>query len=174
VAPTGRRDSEAPGGRLRRRAETAQDADFRFELFCRSRPENEDFSFLPSDIRQTFLRQQFLAQDAGYRADLPDARFEIIECGGDPIGRIVTVRTPDALFILDVAILPDWQGRGIGAKMLREICEAARGAGVATRLDVFHSNGAALRLFQRLGFESVARSEVFMTMEIPAPAGEGR
>jgi len=83
-------------------------------------------------------------------------------------------RPPDALFILDVAILPDWQGRGIGAKMLREICEAARGAGVATRLDVFHSNGAALRLFQRLGFESVARSEVFMTMEIPAPAGEGR
>jgi ribosomal protein S18 acetylase RimI-like enzyme len=164
VAPTGR-TSEASAGRLQRREETPPDGDFRFELFCRSRPNDEDFSFLPSDIRQTLLRQQFLAQDAGYRADFPNARFEIIECDGQSVGRVVTVALPDSLFVLDVAILPDWQGRGIGATILREICASAGRDGLAARLDVLVSNAQALRLFRRLGFEPVARSEVFMTLE---------
>jgi ribosomal protein S18 acetylase RimI-like enzyme len=168
--PTAAQRTKASIGRLRRRTESAQDAAFRFELFRQSRVGGEYFSFLPSEMRQMVLRQQFLAQDAGYRGAFPDARFEIVEYDARPVGRIVTARVPEAIYILDMAMLPEWRSRGIGSAILQEIGDLARAAGIAMRFDVLLSNHAALRLFQRLGFKPVARSEVFMTMEAPALA----
>ena len=50
------------------------------------------------------MRQQFRGQNASYGANYPDARFEIVEHDGAPIGRLVTSRTPDAVLIVDIAL----------------------------------------------------------------------
>lgn len=151
--------------RLHKRPETERDAEFRFELFCRSRAANEDFSFLDAVARQVLLRQQFVGRNASYRARFPDARWEIVELDGLPIGGVITDHAADAIVVVDLAILPEWRGIGIGSSLLGEICDTARAAGAAVRLSVFSSNVGALRLYRHLGFTPVAQSEIHLELE---------
>jgi ribosomal protein S18 acetylase RimI-like enzyme len=154
-----------PAGSFCRRPERGSDAAFCYALFCQSRGPGEDFAFIDPSLRDQLLRQQFAGQSATYHAQYPDARFEILEQGGVPIGRIVTERAADALTIVDIALLPDWRGRGIGTQVLAAIRDEAQASGLPVRLSVFLTNTAALRLYERLGFAPVAASEIDMVLE---------
>ncbi|MBU3886946.1 GNAT family N-acetyltransferase [Methylosinus sporium] len=151
--------------RLGRRNETPADAAFRFELFCRSRPPGEEFGALDPSLRDMLLRQQFLAQIAGYHAQFPQARHEILEIGEEPVGRLVVERGVEALHIVDLAIMPQWRSRGIGARLLRELADEARIAHMPARFRSFLLNEDGNRLFQRLGFIPVARTELQIVWE---------
>jgi [ribosomal protein S18]-alanine N-acetyltransferase len=63
----------------------------------------------------------------------------------------------DELHINNLAVRPDFQGRGLGTALLRHVleCGATRGADRAT-LEVRRSNAPARRLYERLGFEVAA------------------
>jgi ribosomal protein S18 acetylase RimI-like enzyme len=154
-----------PAGSVCRRPERVSDEAFRFDLFCRSRGTGEDFAFLDEVARDQLLRQQFAGQSATYQAQYPDARFEILEQNGVPFGRIVTDRAAEALTIVDIALLPGWRGRGIGTQVLAAILDEANASGLPVHLSVFLTNTAALRLYERLGFEPVERSEIDMVLE---------
>lgn len=155
---------------LRRRNETPADSAFRFDLFCRSRPPGEDFAFLDPSVRDILLRQQFQGQTAGYRAQFPRARHEILEIDERPIGRLIVERNAEALHIVDLAIMPEWRSRGIGARLLRNLVCEARAAGVLTRFHSFLHNVDGNRLFQRLGFTPVARTELQIVWELRGDA----
>lgn len=146
-----------------RRPERPDDAAFRETLFRETF--GDMFAGLDEALRDLVLRQQFAAQTAGYRADHPAARFDIVEAGGAPVGRIVTELAPDALLIVDVALRKAARGRGTGTVVLQEICAEAAAAGVPVRLRVLATNVDAQRLYRRLGFAEVTRTEVDLTME---------
>lgn len=150
---------------LSKREESPADAAFRFALFCRSRLPVEDFSFLDASMREALARQQFQSQTGSYRAQYPDARFEIIEAEGQPVGRLVTHRDAQAFRIVDIALLPEWRRKGIGAHILREICDSARAEHVPVRLSLSLFNVDAFRLYCRLGFTAVAQDEIQILME---------
>ncbi|MGH6811153.1 MAG: GNAT family N-acetyltransferase [Methylocella sp.] len=152
-------------GRVRRRPEREADEKFLFDLFRSSRPPGEDLSFLDATLREQLMRQQFAGQSASYRASYPDARFEIVEWDGAPIGRIVTARTPDAVLIVDIALIASQRRRGIGASLLNGVLDEARAAGLPVRLSVFASNAQALRFYLRLGFKPIERSAIDMRLE---------
>jgi len=161
-------DPRAPSfsaGHIRRRPERAADDGFRFELFCGSRPPGEDLSALDAPLQEQLMRQQFCGQDASYRANYPDARFEIVESRGAPIGRIVTARTPDAVLIVDIALIAAWRGQGIGASLVNGVLNEARAAGLPVRLSVFANNAAALRFYLRLGFNPIESSAIGMRLD---------
>jgi ribosomal protein S18 acetylase RimI-like enzyme len=152
-------------GRLVRRPERAEDEPFRLRLFRESRAPGEDFAFLAPALRERLLRQQFAAQSAGYRAQYPDALFDIVERDGVPIGRIVVARGPDAILLVDIALAAGSRGRGHGAALVMEVCETARAARLPVRLRVRVGNEAAFGLYRRLGFVAVAVSEIDIAME---------
>ncbi len=59
--------------------------------------------------------------------------------------------------ILNCCVAPDWQGRGFGRQLLRHLIETARDhATECLFLEVRPSNAAAVWLYQRLGFETIA------------------
>ena len=58
--------------------------------------------------------------------------------------------------MIDIALLPDHRGRGIGARLLRDVLHEATAAGLPVRLSVERSNPAR-SLYERLGFRTVAR-----------------
>jgi len=75
----------------------------------------------------------------------------IVELRGQPIGTLRTARLEGAVVIADIAILPEHQGRGIGAGLLRGVLAEADAAGLPARLQVLRTNPAR-RLYERLGF----------------------
>jgi GNAT superfamily N-acetyltransferase len=157
-------------GLVRRRPESEADGEFRFDLFCGSRPPGEELSDLDAPVRALLMRQQFRGQAASYHANYPGARFEIVEHDGAPIGRIVTARAPDALLIVDIALIASWRRRGIGAILVKGVLDEARAAGLPVRLAVFASNALAQRFYLRLGFKPVECSGIGIRLKWREPS----
>jgi hypothetical protein len=118
---------DSPVGPLRLRPERDEDRDFRFDLFCRSRLPEWDLVQLDPHVREQLMQHQFHAQTVSYRQQFPFARFDIIELGDEPIGRIVVDRPSAMVHIVDQAIVPHLRNRGIGTAIMRALmAEASR------------------------------------------------
>lgn len=64
-------------------------------------------------------------------------------------------------YIMGVAVLPEYRGRGIGTKFLELAAEKAREHGLTQlSLIVFEQNVGARKLYERHGFYEIAREEV--------------
>lgn len=141
-----------PGARPghRRRPEADTDATFLFALF------RATGSGLPAGLdpalADLLLRQQFAGRAMSYRAAHPGGRFEVVEVDGEPAGRLVTDAAGGALRLVDVALLPERRGRGIGTALVRALQGEAAAAGLPLRLSVMRANAGARRLYARLGF----------------------
>jgi ribosomal protein S18 acetylase RimI-like enzyme len=145
----------SPAGALRLRPERKSDEQFRFELFCESRP---DLALLPLDTaaREHLMRLQFRAQSAGYFNQFPNARSAIVELDGTPVGRVMLHESADELRLVDIAVASLVRNRGIGTALLHAVMDVAGSSDVAVRLSVSAGNPAALRLYLRLGFKPIA------------------
>lgn len=150
-------------GGLLRRAERDEDAAFLFAVFAAAL--GETLAGVDTALRDTLLRVQFAGQDATYRAAHPGARFEVVEVGGAPVGRVISDAAADAVTVLDLAVTPDRRGQGIGAAVLRAFQDEARAAGVPLRFSVLRSNAGARRLHERLGFVPAGGTETHLHMQ---------
>ena len=111
-----------------------------------------------------FCRRQFDAQSAHYRENYAGASLQVIENAGVPIGRLYVARWEREIRIMDIALLPEHRGSGIGTKLLRELEEEARTAGKSLTIHVERFN-PALGLYQRLGFQQIEDKGVYLLME---------
>jgi GNAT superfamily N-acetyltransferase len=116
-----------------------------------------------ADEKAAFLEFQFNAQDVHYRG-YPKAEFFVIEADGEPIGRLYVNREPAVLGVMDIALLPEWRGRGIGSQLLNDLLAEARAAGSVVSLHVERHNPAR-RLYARLGFVQVDEGPVYDRLE---------
>jgi GNAT superfamily N-acetyltransferase len=155
----------SPAGGLRLRPEEAGDRDFRFTLFCHSRPPELALLPLAPPARAQLMRQQFEAQTRGYAAQFPQALFDIVELCGEPIGRIVVDRQAEEWHLVDIALMPQWRSQGIGTAILSALIAEAGTARMPVRLEVGSSNDLAKRLYLRLGFAPTATTPVHVEME---------
>ena len=136
------------------RPETAEDEAFLRRLNIAVRW--NEFAALPLPVEQkvALLQQQYDARHKGYRADFPDADFHIVERGGVPIGRFYVRRGKREHYLVDIAILPDQAGQGVGGALLDMMLAEAAHAGAEATLRVDHLNPAK-RLYLRKGFVEV-------------------
>jgi ribosomal protein S18 acetylase RimI-like enzyme len=157
-------------GMLQLRPERDEDASFRFKLFCESRA--AEFALLQLDPAafEQLMRFQFHAQTVTYRTNFPDARFDIVERDGAPIGRIVVNRPGTLLHIVDQAIVPELRNRGLGTAIMKALMDEAAGNGLPVRLKVASTNDPSMRLYLRLGFAPIRSEPLFIEMEWRAPA----
>jgi GNAT superfamily N-acetyltransferase len=73
--------------------------------------------------------------------------------GDAVIGTVAAVNGPEGVYVRSMAVLPDAQGRGVGARLLRAVEGYARSAG-AERLYLSTTPflDAAIALYERAGF----------------------
>jgi len=117
-----------------------------------------------ADQKEAFVRMQFEAQDAYYREHYHPATFDVVEVDGDPVGRLYVARWADEIRIIDVALLPEHRGRGIGTSVIRALLDEAAASGKRLSIHVEKHNPAR-RLYERLEFvESVDRG-LYVLME---------
>jgi ribosomal protein S18 acetylase RimI-like enzyme len=103
--------------------------------------------------KMVFLASQFDFQRRQYAAAFAGADFLIVEHAGTAIGRFYVDRTPTQLHIVEISLLPQWRGRGIGGVligMLQDEVRAGRAGQVILSVD--RANLGAQRLYRRLGF----------------------
>ena len=88
----------------------------------------------------------------------PDA-WQIIQADRQDIGVLVVEHKSDEMFLAELQILPDWQGRGVGASIVRSLMHDAAACRKPLTLRVLHVNTRARALYERLGFRPLTEIE---------------
>lgn len=148
---------------LTQRDATPSDRPFLLALYASTRA--EEFAQLgwPAEMERAFMQLQFEAQRGDYERRHPGARCRVVELRGCPVGRLWTAREGDSIVVLDISIVADLRGQGIGTECLRGVQRQAAAAGLSVDLQVVTGN-AAQRLYERLGFREVGTSDVRQAM----------
>ena len=102
--------------------------------------------------KEAFVRWQFERQDEEYRQRFPDARYSVILVDGVPAGRIWVGSDDKQIRLLDIAIIAEFQNRGVGTYLLRQLMSEATQVNKVLRHMVFVLNDNAHRFYERLGF----------------------
>ena len=150
---------------------TPEDESFLAGLYASTRAEELAVTGWSDEEKAVFCRKQFDAQSAHYRENYPGASLQVIENAGAPIGRLYVARWEREIRIMDIALLPEHRGAGIGAKLLRELQDEARSAGKTLTIHVERFN-PALRLYERLGFQMTEDKGVYLLMRWSATPPE--
>jgi ribosomal protein S18 acetylase RimI-like enzyme len=118
-----------------------------------------------------FLESQFAAQRRHYLIHYANAAFDILEAQGSPAGRFYVDRRADTFLIVDLALLPEWRGRGIGTALIEALFAEARRADKGVGISVEKFNPAQ-RLYRRLGFREYAEDGIYWFMHWQAEPDE--
>jgi ribosomal protein S18 acetylase RimI-like enzyme len=110
--------------------------------------------------KQAFIDMQFRAQHTYYQANYPDALWLIIAQEGRPVGRLYFDDWTDEFRIIDIALMPEARGQGIGGAILSDILDQAVMAGKNVGIHVEKTN-PAMSLYRRLGFTVVEDGGVY-------------
>jgi ribosomal protein S18 acetylase RimI-like enzyme len=151
--------------RITLRLAGSSDRDVLLQVYASTREEELRLVDWSADQKAAFVQMQFDAQDAYYREHYDPATFDVIELDGEPVGRLYVARWDDEIRIIDVTLLPEHRGLGIGTTLIRGLLDEAAVAGKRLSIHV-ESNNPARRLYERLGFEEVAEHGLYRLMEV--------
>lgn len=152
------------------RPEVEADTPFRLALFGVSRGAAWEQVPLPADMLARIMEQQFHAQTQGYRVSFPNARLEIVTVDDARVGRLATDRDDRSVHLVDIALIPERRGQGIGEAILRTLMDEATAAGKPLTLQVARDNLGAQRLYHRLGFALAEANDTHLSLRWSATA----
>lgn len=136
------------------RAMTDEDLPFVARLYASTRAGEVAATGWPPETQAAFLDQQHRAQHAHYRGAYAAGEWLIVERGADSIGRLYLFEAEDQLELIDISLLPEARGAGLGGAILADVIASADARGKGVRLYVEKFNPAR-RLYARLGFNVV-------------------
>ena len=151
---------------------TPEDHELLYRIYASTREDEMAQVDWTREQKEDFLRFQFEAQHKYYTEQFPDAAFDLVLLDGEPIGRLYIDRRDDEIRLIDIALLPESRGGGIGGRLMKEILDEGAAAGKLVRIHVEQFN-PAMRLYLRLGFEKIEEQGVYHLMEWTPPAEGG-
>lgn len=145
---------------------TSDDMDFLLRLYSTTREDELKQVPWTPEQKAAFVHQQFWAQHQHWQENYTDTSWDLVLLHGSPIGRLYVARWADDLRIVDIALIPEHRGSGIGTRLIRSIFDEgdASGRRVSIHVEVFNP---ARRLYERLGFVQVEERGVYLLMERP-------
>ena len=140
------------GGTVQLRPVTPADDEFLVSVYAASRA--EELAQVPwSDEQKTaFVRWQFGLQKNEYEATYPNQEHCVILVDDQPAGQIWISRDDANIRMLDIALLDDFQNRGVGTVIVGRLIDEAIRTNKLLRHMVFVLNENAKRFYERLGF----------------------
>lgn len=131
----------------------AGDQGFLLELYRDTRAEEMAAWSWDTTQQQAFLSLQFRARNLSY-STYQNPQHSIILAAGQPIGRLLISIMDDEIRLVDIALMTEVRGLGIGAKLISDLFAKAAREGKPLRLHVEKFN-RAFHLYQRLGFRII-------------------
>jgi ribosomal protein S18 acetylase RimI-like enzyme len=108
---------------------------------------------------------QYKIQKQAYRLQFPDAENSIIRLEKEKIGRLIVNRNAADLKLIDISLLPEFRGSGVGTKIITDLQSEAGEKNLPLTLKVARNNPSAFRLYQKLGFQTTGEDEIYVSME---------
>ena len=105
--------------------------------------------------------QQWQLHDRWFR----EQDFQVITLDGEDVGILSVAMRPDCLFVNQLYVLPEHQGRGIGRKCMLSVMERAKSLGLPVRLQVMKVNPRAVAFYQRVGFTTTGETTTHVLMQ---------
>lgn len=90
---------------------------------------------------------------------IPDCTLSVIEYNGCAAGRLRVVRTPTAITLAGIQLLPAYQNQRIGTQLIEQLKQEADGKQVPLFISVEKDNPQAQRLYERLGCHVIGQDE---------------
>lgn len=122
------------------------DAQWLLALFVAASPGRE---YLPPDM--LVLQDHLQRQQWGSRWG--DGGETIVEFDGAPVARIWVARGASGVRVVDLSVDPGLRGKGLGRRIMSDLCDAADAAGLALELSVSTDNAVARHLYESLDFQ---------------------
>ncbi len=145
------------------------DEEFLADLYASTRSGEMELVDWPEEQKEAFLRSQFQAQKNDYEDRFPESIHQIVMVSRRPAGRVWIDWREDELRLLDIALLPEFRDRGIGAGLIANLQKQAKKRKKPMRHCVLEQNRAAFRFYQRLDFKQIDEFGVYVMMEWNPP-----
>jgi ribosomal protein S18 acetylase RimI-like enzyme len=147
------------------------DQEFLYRTFASTRADEVALTGWSAEQQESFLRMQFEAQRRGYLLQTPEAQYWVIRENGTPAGRLIVDRTAGDIHLIDIGLLPEFRGRGIGSTLMAAIIHEARQERKFIRLFVERFN-PALQWYEGLGFKVTGGGQIYLEMVWQPSSGE--
>lgn len=114
--------------------------------------------------KNAFITMQSMAQLAEYKKKFPGASYQVIRFNKKDAGRFYTWEDYDEIRLIDITLLPQFRGRGIGNFLLGELIKRSNRVQKKISLHVDPVN-PALQLYLLLGFVHIKNNGRYFYME---------
>lgn len=102
-------------------------------------------------------REPYMSADELTAEMAAGVAFSGIEVGGHPVGVMGLQYQRNVDLIRHAYVLPDWQGQGVGSRLLTHLCE---GAERPILIGTWSAAEWAIRFYERHGFARVTQDEI--------------
>ena len=143
---------------------TDEDRAFLRDVYGSTREEELARVEWSAEQRTSFVEHQFSSQDAYYKANYAGATYSVIEVDGERAGRLYVARWDTEIRIMDITLLPEFRGLGVGTRLLRRLLDEAQEGAKRVSIHV-EENNPARSLYERLGFKWVLDRPPYVLME---------
>lgn len=145
------------------RMKVKEDDSFLFEVYASTRQKEVESWGWQSEQINIFLSMQWQAQQSSYSQQFPKANHYIVLYENEYVGRCIIEDLPEYLHLIDLSILPSYQGKGVGNFIIESLQQKASEKVKPLTLQVFRENSAML-LYERLGFQVVEANGLYVRM----------
>lgn len=142
-----------------------EDDDFLLRLYTAGRiNELKVVGWNDQQIEQ-FCEMQYRSRESQYNLIYKGALDQIVELNGEAVGRLQVLESNIEIRLVDIAVLPGFQNRGLGTKLLEGLKRDASVAKKPLRLHALITS-QGIRLYERLGFERLSDDGAYIEMEL--------
>jgi ribosomal protein S18 acetylase RimI-like enzyme len=143
---------------------TENDSEFFMELFSEIKGSELLLHSWPPTIREQLLSMQYRGFMKSIQEEYPNHEDFLILFQSKMAGRLQIEKNDSFFRIINISLMPDFRGKGIGSYILKNILKEANLRQIPVELDVDVSNPAFF-VYQNLGFNIIYCDEVKILMK---------
>jgi ribosomal protein S18 acetylase RimI-like enzyme len=118
-------------------------------------------------VEQTWGSWDDEAQEMFFRRNFSSETVQLILVDGTKAGLLEVAYELREVFLANIQIHPDFQNRGLGAAVIRNIFAGSQMLHLPVRLQVLKVNRRAQQLYLRLGFSVYSETPIHVLMRRP-------
>ena len=136
-----------------------QDEIFLYDLYLAIRGPEFAQAPLTRTQREYLIRMQFRGQMSAYTQQFPNSCYHVVLLDSKPVGRLWVAQTEREFHLVDIAVHPNIQSKGIGTALIQRLQQEATHTRLPIVSCVSRFNPGSLRFHKRLGFR-IAREDM--------------